>query len=411
MAARGNRLVAIGRLGVAFFATAAVALGSALPASAQDPAPAPATTTPAETTPAETPTAATEATEPESPTPEPAAAPKEPAPPADAQPAGGAAESATPAPTAPAPESAPAEHARRSAEHACTEHAGRQRAGGGTGPVVKLEPEAPTSTPTAPLAAPTAHNDTTHSATTQPTPTTAAAVTFQLQEPTVEPQPSATEAANSDGETAPTAQIVSLKEPAAAAPISLLPAARRGRRDGPRHPRGERPRQAARPADLRPTDSTRATLAGLQAGARDRGSSRHTHLVAQPGGAGSNRPGGGPGDDPEGRSTSAAGVEGRQEAHGGEGTTNRPLRPFRPGDRQRRLQRRDRNDVVVAPVRARSSALEGAAAVPIRPLAPAEHASAWRDRRSSHCSTGIALHDSSTRRPGWEDPRPAVSRV
>ena len=226
LAASGNRLVAVGRLGVAFFATAAVALGSALPASAQDPAPAPATeTTPAETTPAATtPTAATEATEPKAPTPEPAAAPKEPAPPPDAQPAGGAAESATPAATGPAPESAPVESTPAQSTPAQSTPVASEPAAA-PGPVVKLEPAAPTSTPTAPLAAPTTQTTTQPTqTTTQPTPTTAAAVTFQLQEPTVEPQPSATEAANSDGETAPTAHIVSLKEPAAAAPISLLPA-------------------------------------------------------------------------------------------------------------------------------------------------------------------------------------------
>ena len=404
MAAGGNRLVAIGRLGVAFFATAAVALGSALPASAQDPAPAPATTTPAETTPA-APTAATEATEPESPTPEPAAAPKEPAPPADAQPAGGAAESATPAPTAPAPESAPAESTPAQSTPVASEPAAA------LGPVVKLEPEAPTSTLTAPLAAPTTQNNTTHSS--NYTTHTHNSSSRHVSAPGADRRTTAV--GHRSGELRRRNRADgSHRQPQGTGrgrPDLVAPRPRRGRRDGPRHPRVERPRQAARPADLRPTDSTRATLAGLQAGARHRGSSRHTHLVAQPGGAGSNRPGGGPGDDPEGRSTSAPGVQGRQEAHGGEGTTNRPLRPFRPGDRQRRLQRRDRNDVVFASVRARSSAVEGAAAVPIRPLARAEHASAWRDRRSSHCSTGIALHDFSTRRPGWEDPRPVVSRV
>ena len=41
-------------------------------------------------------------------------------------------------------------------------------------------------------------------------------------------------------------------------------------------------------------------------------------------------------------------------------------------------------------VRARSSPLAGAAAVPVRAIAPAHHASARRDRRSSHRSTRIA---------------------
>ena len=228
MAASGIRLGAVGRLGVAFFATAAVALGSALPASAQDPATAPATeTTPAETTTATTtaPPAATETAEPKAPTAEPAAAPKVP----DAEPAGGAAEGATPAATGPAPESAPAESAPTaspSAESAPAESAPAQSTpaasepSAATGPAVKLEPAAPAAAPApaAPLAAPAAQ------VTAQPATAAAAAITIQLPaESTVEPQSSATEAASPDDDTASTAHIVSLKAPAAASPISLLP--------------------------------------------------------------------------------------------------------------------------------------------------------------------------------------------
>ena len=60
LAARGNRLVGVGRLGVAFVATAAVALGQALPAFAEEAAPsASAEAAPAETATAETPSTTT----------------------------------------------------------------------------------------------------------------------------------------------------------------------------------------------------------------------------------------------------------------------------------------------------------------------------------------------------------------
>ena len=71
-------------------------------------------------------------------------------------------------------------------------------------------------------------------------------------------------------------------------------------------------------------------------------------------------------------------------------TTHRPVRQLGSGSRQPQLQPLDRGDLVVARPRARGAALARAAAVPLRPLAPAEHDSARRDRGSSPRSTRVA---------------------
>ena len=397
MAARGNRLVGVGRLGVACFATAAVALASALPAFADEAAPPPP---PAETT------AATTTAAPDPPTsaagrPTAAqAAPAEPAPDPRSEvgarrdarappPAGTGAGDSTPGTTEATPDSAPAGGAP--AESAPADHgAGISRSG-----AVTLAPQAPSAPPAAPppAAPPQPAAQSAQPAPSAPTPSSV--VTLDV----TEAEPAA--------------------EPASSRPLPRMPRRRRpqrrrwpspsacGRRRPPRRSRccrrttwpmrastrSEWPRRSASAlvhARLRTTDRARSSFAGLQAGSSDRRPARHTQGFAQPAGAGGNRPGSCPRFGRERRSTPAAGVEGRQETPGGGGTTDHPLRTFRPGDRQRRLQGRDGIDVVLTPVRSCSSPVEGAAAVPVRPLAPAQHASAWRDRRSSNRSTRIA---------------------
>ena len=202
--------------------------------------------------------------------------------------------------------------------------------------------------------------------------------------------------------------------PAAGRRVADLVAARGrgGRRGGPRHPRVRRVvgKPLVQRTCTRPT-APRAALAALQAGPRGRRPARHAHLLRPDRRCGRQSPGRLPG--------SRSGGSKRVLPRNRRLPRSTPLRRYDQPSRsaipargsQRRLQRRGRIDVVVAPVRARGSALAGAAAVPIRPLAPAQHASARRDRRSSHRSTRIALQRRQKRRPGWEDPRPVVSRV
>ena len=98
------------------------------------------------------------------------------------------------------------------------------------------------------------------------------------------------EAANAEAASEATALIVTFRPRAG----DLL--APRGRAQ----PRQSRPsgrfarrgdRQAARPKDVRPTHRPRAALAALRRGSRLRRPARHLHLLAQPGGAGRDRPG------------------------------------------------------------------------------------------------------------------------
>jgi hypothetical protein len=224
LAARGNRLVRVGRLGVAFIAAAAVALGQTLPALAGEAAPSsPAETTSAETTAAET-TAApdtpsttttaeqtgTEST-PANPSSTPPAKEPEATPAADTKPE--TAESApetTPASETPTSDAAPSGSAPAETAPAASEPTAVPK------DPVKLEPAAPapapqaapTPQPAAPAPAPAP------TATPTPTPT----ITLQV-EPAAAPEPSA--AASAEAATAATALIVSFRPRAG---ISLLPA-------------------------------------------------------------------------------------------------------------------------------------------------------------------------------------------
>jgi hypothetical protein len=210
LAARGNRLVRVGRFGVAFVATAAVALGSTQPAFAEDAPPPPAAdTTGSETTPAPTPQADTTAPQPA--TAEPQPAPDKPsAEPAPTAPAGGGtSESAPPAADTAEPKTAPAE-AAPTATKPEPEPAPKD--------AVKLE-EAPPQ-PAAPAA-------------TAPEPVSSAppAPTIVLEGPaaapappttTAEPPTAATSAATNAEAAGPL--IVSLRPRPTPAAIALLPA-------------------------------------------------------------------------------------------------------------------------------------------------------------------------------------------
>ena len=256
-----------------------------------------------------------------------------------------------------------------------------------------LAPQAPSAPPAAPPpAAPQPAAQSAQPAPSAPTPSSVVTLDVTEAEPAAEPASSPT--ATTDAEpakvaAAPMAQPVSLRPRPAASPISLLPADDLA--DAGLHAIRVAETLARAPSVTPAHDRAPVFLfAGLQAGSSDRRPARHTEGFAQPAGAGGNRPGSCPRFGRTRRSTPAAGVEGRQETPGGGGTTDHPLWTFRPGDRQRRLQGRDGIDVVLTPVRSCDSPVEGTAAVPVRPLAPAQHTSAWRDRRSSNRSTRIA---------------------
>ena len=397
MGARGNRLVGVARLGVAFVATAAVALGQALPASAQEAAPASsAEATPAETATADTPstTTAAEHTSTQSA-------------PADAT------------PTAPAKEPETKPKARRAGPggHQAGEHRARpestpssstalehtsdtpsastpaETAPAASEPAavpkdaVKLEP---TAAPAAPAAAPPAAPAPQPAA---PAPSAPPSPTIVLQvESAAEPEPSeaanaeAATGANAEAATGATALIVSIRPRAG---IYLLPAEepavktvrsiRKARTIGKQLVQGTCARPAARVplselcVEARAFAVLRATFTASPTpevrAAMERVAARVTARRGE---------------------ARAVSVEGRQETHGRRSTTDHPLRQLGPRRRQRRFQRLARIVVVVPTVRACSGPLAGAAAVPACPRPRAQHASARRDRSSSHRSTRIA---------------------
>ena len=396
MAARGNRLVQVGRFGVAFVATAAVALGPVQAAFAQEAAPPPAATNseqspsdatpPAAPAPEPTPTPEPTPSEPE-PEPDPPKAPAESeAPPAADPAAGGAPETDAPAPTDAT--DAASEPAADEVEQAPTD-------------VVKLEEAAPAAAPAPAAATPVAP-----SAQAQ-APASASAqlvVTVSL----VEEEPAAAAAApelvvnvaalgaetDTPADTAaapvvsirpaPAAELWPADEPAAGPPslVHVIKAAAT---------------EPGRRADLRPPPGPRAALGTVRGCSRRRRPPCQAHLRTEPGGgAGGHRPRGGAGDGPQSRSAAAAEVEGRAETSRRRGPADLPVRELRPGGEERRLQRLVRLQLVLTPVvRARGRAAARALAVPVRPVAPPEHASARRDPRSSQRSTRIApRHDS-----------------
>ena len=319
-------------------------------------------------------------------------------PPPDATAPGGAAESATPAAHRSRPRRAPSRRRARLTEHANTEHAGRQRAGGGT----RTRGQARAGSPdlNARRSGRTARSST---CATRPDAAPSAAstqVTFQL--PGADRRTAAV--GHRSGElrrrNRATAHIVSLKEPAAAAPISLLPAdeaaaeaVRAIRASGvPGKPLVQR--TCTRPTARVPL-SQRCKQARVISALRVRLISCPARRCGQP------STGSRPGEDPECRSPSAPGVEGRQEAPGGEGHDQRPVRQLGPGDRQPQLQPLDRSDL--------SSRVLVLAAPPLSVPRPFRFARLRLPStiphgviaRSSPCSTRVApRHDSSTRRPG-----------
>ena len=231
MAARGNRLVGVARLGVAFVATAAVALGQAMPASAQEAVPSSsAEATPAETATAETPSTTTAAehtstqSAPADATPTPSATEAETKPKPDAP----APAETTPANTEPAPESTPSSSTPSSSTPSSSTPSTdtpsasvpAETAPAASEPAavpkdaVKLAPATPPAAPaSAPPAAPTSQP-------AAPAPSAPPSPTIILQvESAAEPAPS--EAANAEAAIAATALIVSFRPRAG---ISLLPA-------------------------------------------------------------------------------------------------------------------------------------------------------------------------------------------
>jgi hypothetical protein len=208
LAARGNRLVRVRRFGVAFVATAAVALWSTLPASAQEAAP-PAETTASETTP----TAPAETTEPPPAPADPQPAPEQP--PAEADPApttttdGGTPKSTPPAPEAtPDPDSTPAETTPADSTP-------------DTKDAVKLEEPAPAA-PAAPAPAAAAPTPAAESPSAAPPATT---IVLIQDAPAAESAPAAAEdGTNAEAAVAAAALIVSFRPKPTQSAIALLPA-------------------------------------------------------------------------------------------------------------------------------------------------------------------------------------------
>ena len=170
------------------------------------------------------------------------------------------------------------------------------------------------------------------------------------------------------------------------------------------------PREVLGPPDLCAAHGPRAAVGGLRAGSSDLRLPRQAEVPARLGGAGGHRPRPVQDQHSPRRDPAATGIEGGQEASGRRGTTDGPVRQLGSGSRQPQLQPLDRGDLVVARPRARGAALARAAAVPLRPLAPAEHDSARRDHGSSPRSTRVAP-DTTPFSATPEDSRAGGSRV
>ena len=373
------------RFGVAFVATASIVLAYALPARAQE-APPPASSTPAETTSTEAATPAPDATPPTPSSSEPAK-PSTPAP--DATPSADTAKADTSsAESTPAPDAKSAEPA--TTEPAKTEPAEAKPAEATPAPkdAVKLEPPTPTpAAPAPPAAAPAAQAaqaQAPSAASTQVTIVLVAETPRRRRSRSVRHGDRRRGRRDSGGD--------DCEFPTPPSSIGDLAAAdgrpdRRVREPGPAP---SDPREGLGPPDLCAAHGPRAAVGGLRAGSSDLRLPRQAEVPARLGGAGGHRPRPVQDQHSPRRDPAATGIEGGQEASGRRGTTHGPVRQLGSGSRQPQLQPLDRGDLVVARPRARGAALARAAAVPLRPLAPAEHDSARRDHGSSPRSTRVA---------------------
>ena len=362
LAARGNRLVGVARLGVAFVATAAVALGQALPAFAEEAAPSASAESRSRRDGDRRDTLHNDRDRAHRHSVRACGRDAHTGPPRSPRRSPTRRRRRTPSRRAPSPplrarlRAAPP-RAARPPDHAGRDRTRHERAGSGAEGRGQARAGSPRLRRPPPLLRPPPRLS-------PPRPQRRRRQTPRSpSRSSPPPTPAPSEAANAEAASAATALIVSFRPRAG---ISLLPAEEPAVTPVRSIRKARADRQAARPGNLRAARRPRAALGSLRRGTCVRRPACHLHRLAQPGGAGRHRAGR-PGDEPKCRRTAAAGVEGRQETHGGRGTTDHPLRQLGSGRRQRRLQRLARIGFVVPPVRGCSSPLAGAAAVPVRP--------------------------------------------